>query len=299
MGQVVLKLSAAAGRGLRERLLDAGFEDRKDPHAAWAMAGPGVTVAHYASGKLLVQGKGADDFAITYLDESPDAAPASGDPRDVVTGETIGSDETGKGDYFGPLVVAAMCVDPDVALILRTLGARDSKEVADQAAREMADEIEAAWKDRVAVVVIGPERYNEMHAEFGGNLNRLLAWAHATAIAELAAKHGAKRAVVDKFADERLVRDAVRKKGVEITLEQRPRAESHPAVAAASVLARARFLRELKRLGDACGRKLPKGAGTPVDVVAREIFRAEGIEGLRKVAKVHFKTTLKAQGLFG
>lgn len=296
MAQVVRKIAATVGRGLRERLLDAGFADRDDPNAAWAMSGPGVSVAYYRSGKLLVQGKGAEDFGLTWLDESPDA-PASGDARDVVTCETIGSDETGKGDYFGPLVVAAMCVNPDVALVLRELGARDSKEVADHAAREMSDQIEAAWKDRVAVVVIGPERYNVMHGEFGGNLNRLLAWAHATAIAELASKHGAKRAVVDKFADDRLVRDAVRKKGVEIVLEQRPRAESHPAVAAASVLARARFLRELKRLGDQHGHKLPKGAGTPVDVVAREIFRAEGMDGLRKVAKVHFKTTLKAQGL--
>lgn len=296
MAQVVRKIAATVGRGLRERLLDAGFADRADPNAAWAMSGPGVSVAYYRSGKLLVQGKGAEDFGLTWLDESPDA-PASGDARDAVTCETIGSDETGKGDYFGPLVVAAMCVNPDVALVLRELGARDSKEVADHAAREMSDQIEAAWKDRVAVVVIGPERYNVMHGEFGGNLNRLLAWAHATAIAELASKHGAKRAVVDKFADDRLVRDAVRKKGVEIVLEQRPRAESHPAVAAASVLARARFLRELKRLGDQHGHKLPKGAGTPVDVVAREIFRAEGMDGLRKVAKVHFKTTLKAQGL--
>lgn len=320
MGQIVRKLSAAAGRGLRERLESAEFAFRDEANTAWSAKGHDVSVTLYRTGKLLVQGKGTDDFACTYLETADEfaarvdgemtaaasasaGAPAAkmvrvahvGDPRDRVTEPVCGSDETGKGDYFGPLVVAAFVVTPDDAAILRELGARDSKETGDREAMKIADQIEAAWPGRGEVVSIGPEKYNELHTQFGGNLNRLLAWAHATAIAAVVARTPCRRAVVDKFADDSLVRNAVAKKGLEIVLEQRTRAESHPAVAAASILARARFLRDLKRLGETFGTPLHKGAGSPVDAVARQIYRQHGLPGLAKVAKMHFKTTEKAK----
>ncbi len=318
MGQIVRKLTPAAGRGLRERLEAADFQFRDDANAAWSAKGHDVSVTLYRTGKLLVQGKGTDDFACTYLEtadefaarvdgEEADRGPSgakparavgashSGDPRDRVTEPVCGSDETGKGDYFGPLVVAAFVVTPDDAAILRELGARDSKETGDREAMTIADQIEKAWPGRSEVVSIGPEKYNELHTQFGGNLNRLLAWAHATAIAAVVSRTPCRRAVVDKFADDSLVRSAVAKKGLEIVLEQRPRAESHPAVAAASILARARFLRDLKRLGETFGTPLHKGAGSPVDAIARQIYRQHGLAGLAKVAKMHFKTTEKAK----
>jgi ribonuclease HIII len=296
MASVVRKIDVARGSRLRDRLEQDGYSFRTDPHAHWFASGPGVTVIHYRSGKLLVQGKHAEDFLATHFDELGllDGPPAGS--QDEVTEPIIGSDESGKGDYFGPLVIAAMLVRPEDAPVLRTLGARDSKEVGDAEALEIARQIADAWPDAHAVVSIGPAKYNELHAKFGGNLNRLLAWGHATAVGDVLAKIPCGRVISDQFGDERLVRDALVRKGIDVRLEQRPRAESHPAVAAASILARARFLRDLRRLGDEFGHKLPKGAGTPVDVAARAIFRERGMEGLAQVAKVHFRTTLKAKG---
>src|SRR6185436_14511632 len=115
---------------------------------------------------------------------------------------------------------------------------------------------------RIHVVAIGPQKYNELHKSFGTNgLNRLLAWGHAEAVKGVLAKTPCGRVISDKFGNERLIADALKKKGIDVKLEQRVRAESHPAVAAASILARARFLVELRRLGEGIGEKLHKGAG--------------------------------------
>lgn len=299
MGSIVRKLDVSRGARLREQLDHDGFRFRSDPYAHWSASGGGVTVVHYKSGKLLIQGKAAEDFVAQHFEVlgvlDGGGAPGAAAGADDVTEPIIGTDESGKGDYFGPLVVAAVLLRPEDVPIVRELGARDSKEVGDGEAAEIARQIEDAWPDHCAVVAIGPERYNELHRQFGGNLNRLLAWCHATAVEDVLRKIPCGRVITDQFGDERLVRDQLVKKGIEVKLEQRPRAESHPAVAAASIVARARFLRELRRLGDQCGRKLPKGAGSPVDAAAREVFRAGGVEALSKVAKVHFRTTEKAR----
>jgi len=298
---VVRKLSPQEGDHLRRALEAAGFELRDAPHARFAARGPGVSVTLYQSGKLLVQGKVAEDFAATYLAVGPDddeaAAPvAPADPRDVVEEPVIGTDESGKGDYFGPLVVAAVLIRPEDVAVLRTLGVRDSKTMGDAEARRVAEEITSGYGDRVAVVAIPPARYNELRERFGNNLNRLLAWAHARAIEDVLDRHPCGHALSDKFGSERLIRDALLEKGRGLRLDQRVRAESHPAVAAASIVARARFLRDLERLGREVGEKLPKGAGSPVDAAARRIYRDGGLDALRGIAKLHFRTTEKARG---
>lgn len=200
----------------------------------------------------------------------------------------IGSDEAGKGDYFGPLVVAAVYAD-DVALErLPQAGVRDSKKVADstlwrldKAVRQICPAFE--------VVRIMPERYNTLHAEMK-NLNRLLAWAHARAIENVLQKVQCGLAVTDQFGDERYLQQRLMTRGREITLIQRVRAESDPAVAAASVLARAQFLRSLEQLSEVAGIPLPRGA-THVIPAARQIAQKGGVALLGQVAKVHFKTT--------
>jgi ribonuclease HIII len=268
---------------------------REAPHATFAAKGPGVSVTHYTSGKLLVQGKGAEDFAATYLDDPDDVAPQAGAaPENRIEEPVIGTDESGKGDYFGPLVVAAVLVRPEDVPILRTLGVRDSKTVGDAEARRIAGELTSAYPTRIEVVEVAPPRYNEVYDRFGRNLNRLLAWCHARAIESVLEREPCERAISDKFGNERLILDALMEKGRALDLTQRVRAESHPAVAAASIVARARFLQRLDRLGREHGVKLRKGAGAPVDAVARDLFREGGIERLRDVAKLHFKTTQKA-----
>jgi len=295
-GHGVRKVSDATGRRVRDALERDGYKFRDLEYARWSASGPGITVTLYDNGKLLWQGKHAGDFAITYLDEVDGVfSQSAAAPEDRVDEPIIGTDESGKGDYFGPLVIAAMLVKPEDVPVLATLGARDSKLVGDREAIDMARQLLDAYPTRIGVVSIGPERYNVLHGEFGGNLNRLLAWGHATAVAEVLAKEPCGRVLSDKFGNERLIADALKKKDIVVKLDQRVRAESHPAVAAASILARARFLVELRRLGDQIGEKLHKGAGTPVDVIARSLWKKGGLPLLGRVAKLHFKTTEKTR----
>jgi ribonuclease HIII len=201
----------------------------------------------------------------------------------------VGSDESGKGDYFGPLVVAAVALHRVQWPVLRELGVRDSKSLTDSAAAALAAQVGEAFPNEV--VVIMPRRYNELYADLR-NVNRLLAWAHARAIEEVLARTPeATAAVSDQFGDESLIRDALFKRGRGIELVQMPRAERDPAVAAASILARAEFLRRLRRLSRDVGVDLPKGASSAVDAAARALVAARGEEALRDVAKLHFRTT--------
>lgn len=204
-------------------------------------------------------------------------------------GPHIGTDEAGKGDYFGPLVVAAVYAD-DVALVrLPEVGVRDSKRVS--SVRRLW-ELDKAIKQICPahdVVLISPTRYNELHATMR-NLNRLLAWAHARAIENLLERTTSDLAVTDQFGDEQYLRTSLMKRGKRIKLEQRVRAEDDPAVAAASVLARAAFVRALERLSAEIGVTLPRGA-THVVPVARKVYEQGGEELLRRAAKWHFKTT--------
>jgi len=202
----------------------------------------------------------------------------------------IGSDESGKGDYFGPLVVAACYVDADTVEKLLLLGVRDSKRLSDGRALAIAEDLKVLIPS--ATVVIGPERYNALYEKIG-NLNRLLAWGHARAIENLLGQVTCDRVVTDQFGDERFVARALMEKGRRVVLEQRPRTEDDPAVAAASILARAEFLKWLEQLSGKVGIPLPKGAGPSVDQTARRIITVHGLDLLRQVAKVHFKTTQK------
>lgn len=202
----------------------------------------------------------------------------------------IGSDESGKGDYFGPLVIAAVCVrDADDEKFLRDLGVRDSKRVSDKRCMEAA----ASLRRRLphAVVQIGPARYNELYRRIG-NLNRLLGWAHARALEDVARLcPAATLAVTDKFGDDAYVEQCLMARGRRLRLCQRVRAEDDVAVAAASLVARAVFLERLKWLEREAGFPLPKGAAAGVEEAARRVLQAEGREGLARLVKLHFRTT--------
>ena len=202
--------------------------------------------------------------------------------------ERIGIDESGKGDYFGPLVIAAVFVDATTQGELALMQVRDSKKISDGRILEMAPDIKAICPH--SVIAIGPHKYNELYAKIR-NLNRLLAWGHAKALENLLDRVSCERAISDQFGDERLVLNALQEKGRKIVLEQRTKAESDMAVAAASILARAEFLLRLKRLSDEVGTTLPKGASPAVELAARMVIKKHGQERLDSVAKLHFKTT--------
>ena len=200
----------------------------------------------------------------------------------------IGIDESGKGDYFGPLVIAAVFVTPEVEPDLRLMEVRDSKRISDGRILEMAPDIRLVCPH--SVVAIGPQRYNEIYPKMR-NLNRLLAWGHARALENLLERVECNLAISDQFGDERFILTALLEKGKQIRLIQRTKAESDLAVAAASILARAEFLLRLKRLADELGLPLPKGASPQVEMAARMIVKKHGRERLATVAKMHFKTT--------
>ncbi len=209
----------------------------------------------------------------------------------------IGSDESGKGDFFGPLVIAAFFMPEGHEEILRQLGVKDSKRTSDARCREIAATLKRGYPYH-SVVTIGPEKYNELWAKLR-NLNRLLAWGHARAIENILERVPAGKAVTDQFGDERFVRNALLEKGREIELVQMPRAEEDPAVAAASILARAEFLAKLGNLSRDVGIELPKGASDQVEAAAVKLVRAKGPGILERVAKTHFKTTVRVLAAAG
>ncbi len=215
--------------------------------------------------------------------------------QDLIPAESghIGTDESGKGDYFGPLVIAGFYCPEGQENVLRELGVRDSKTLSDNRCRDIAETLQRGYLH--AVVAIGPERYNELYAKFR-NLNKLLAWGHARVIENILERVDCRQVVTDQFGDERFVRNALLTRGKTITLIQRTKAESDPAVAAASILARAEFLKRLHFEGREWGMDLPKGASAAVDAATVEFVRLHGRESLAKVAKIHFKTTTKALG---
>lgn len=207
----------------------------------------------------------------------------------------IGIDETGKGDYFGPLVVAACFLSPEAFAALSHLDIKESKKISDGRAKSLAAEIKRHCPH--SVVKINPSKYNLLYEKFG-NLNQLLAWGHSRALENVLAEieSPVELVIADKFAGAWRLEKALMSGGREMKLVQFPKAEEYPAVAYASVLARAGFLYALDDLSKESGWKLHKGAGEPTDAIARGIFREKGEAGLRAVAKWHFKNTQKIVG---
>lgn len=304
---LVAKLSPAQGRELEARLVRAAFEFRGVPYARFSARGEGVVVTLYTSGKLVVQGADAESFWLRHLPAGPaaegqaragGAGPAPAErggaaaeaPQAGASLPTVGSDETGKGDLFGPLVVVALRLEPGEGQRLRASGVTDSKLIADARARELGAALESRY--RPGIVRLMPADYNAAYAR-SGNLNVLLAQCHVDAIAQVA--QPGDRVVVDQFGPAaRLQRGLA---GRDLALEQRPRAELYePAVAAASVVARALFLEALDELSERFAVRLRKGAGAPVDQAAREFLRLHGRERLGEVAKLHFKNLERLQG---
>jgi ribonuclease HIII len=278
----VTKLDREQGLKLGAALRDAGYEMRDADHAVFGAKGESVNVVYYESGKLVVQGKGLDSFREFRLgDLMLEVAP-------TLTARLIGADEAGKGDYFGPLVVAACALAPDEERFLDRAALTDSKLTGDRQSLELADQLKEILPHEV--IVIGPKRYNELYASFG-NLNRLLAWAHSKAILTLAERTGCRAVLLDRFCDDAVMMRAFGNRRDEIDFQSQTKAESNPAVGAASILARAAFLRGLARLKDVAGMTLPKGAGAPVLAAGKALIADKGPGILQEVAKIHFKTT--------
>ncbi|WP_395744958.1 ribonuclease HIII [Prosthecobacter sp.] len=289
-------LTALQAAKLRTLLEERGFEFQTKPYCLYAAARSKVNVCVYEKGpKIVVQGKETEDF-ITHLLEPEVLGEAKLGYEEVHNPEMfqphIGVDESGKGDFFGPLVIAGVYVDGNVARRLRDIGAVDSKRISsDERIFKIAGDIRAvpglAWE----VISIHPARYNELYEKFG-NLNRLLAWGHARIIENLLERvPGCPRAISDQFANPAVLQRALQTRGREIELVQRTKAESDPAVAAASILAREAFVGWLKSQSQKFSLELPKGVSPVVKQAAASLAQQHGNDLLPALCKMHFRTS--------
>ncbi len=301
----VCNLTAEQSDQLKAILADRGWTLDTIQYARWRGKKDKLSVVSYESGKLTVQGKGTADFVQFTLETEILHEARFGYEKELAQIENpamfephAGIDESGKGDYFGPLVVACAYTDSAIATKLMEAGVADSKTISSDARMMALDAvIRKECAGRFSIVTVGPEAYNRLYSSFG-NLNRLLAWGHAKALEELLTRvPTCPRAISDQFAQsEATVRRALQERGRQIVLEQHPKAEADIAVAAASILARAEFVRLLKRLGDGIGKTLPKGGGPLVKAMAKELAAEGGNDALAKVAKLHFSITEFALG---
>ena len=279
---------------LQTLLRERGFTFVEKPYTLYAATKEKLNVSVYEKGpKALLQGRGLEDF-ITFVMEPEILGEARLGYEAVHEPEQFaphfGIDESGKGDLFGPLVIAGVYVDGDLARHLRDAGIRDSKGIGtDKKIRELAQVIRNSGAPS-EIIVIGPEKYNQLYTKIG-NLNRLLAWGHARIIENLCTRvPECHRALSDKFADARVLEKELLKKGSKIQLDQRTKAESDYAVAAASILAREGFIDWLDKHGKDLEIPLAKGVSAKVKSAAAEVIRMYGAGMLPKVAKMHFKT---------
>lgn len=275
------------------------------PYTSLALKGRHLTVNLYTSGKLVVQGKDAEEFVLFTLEPLVLGAATLGyeevlDPE--MYAPHMGTDESGKGDIFGPLITVAAFVDEKTSHQLVDLGIRDSKKISDGKIVALAKEVrQILGRKNCAFVLLRPQTYNRVYQKIG-NLNRLLAWCHARAIETLAEQRpDCTRVVVDQFAKtEYTIKRALMPKGRKLKVDQMHKAERDIAVATASVLARDVFISEVKRMEEAVGMALPKGAGPKIPETLDALLQAKGVELVPQVAKCHFKTIEEAlvrQGL--
>jgi len=280
---------------LRALLQELGFEFSPKQWTIFFAQKNKLSVAVYEKGpKVLVQGKGVEEFVQFEL-EPKILGEARLGYEEVHSPEMfephLGVDESGKGDFFGPLVVSGVYVDRGIARKLLDAGVQDSKRIGtDARIRTLGEIIRKFAGGLVETVLIGPQRYNELYEKFG-NLNKLLGWGHARVIENLLTKKpDCPRALSDQFADARLIEQSLLQHGRKIYIEQRPKAESDIAVAAASILAREAFINWLERRGKELGLRLERGASASVKEAAKKLVKMKGPVALREVAKVHFRT---------
>ncbi len=300
------KLTDPQAAALRDLLRRQNYKFREVPYARFAAEKDKTNLVFYESGKLVVQGKGTQEF-IEFVLEPQVLKEARLGYETILNPELLvprlGIDESGKGDFFGPMCIAGVYVKESVVNAWKDSGIRDSKNISsDKKIKELAELIRNTPGCVTTVVPIGNEAYNRLYQKMR-SVNTLLAWGHARVIENLMGlRHQMNpapvRAISDQFASNKeTVGKALMTLGREIELVQKHRAEEDLAVAAASILARHEFVTRMGALSKQFEMELPRGASAAVDAAAKEFIARHGVENLPKVAKMHFRTALRAQGL--
>ena len=300
------KLTDEQASALLAALLARNWKPRQVPYARFAFESDKTNIVFYESGKLVVQGKGTGEF-VEFVLEPEILQQAKVGYETILNPELllprIGVDESGKGDFFGPLCIAGVYVNEGVIAAWKDLGVRDSKNISsDKKISDLAEIIRQTPGCVVDSVVVGNEAYNRLYTKMK-SVNTLLAWGHARVIENLMGKRyqmnpAPVKAISDQFAASKsVIEKALMKEGRGIQLVQRHKAEEDIAVAAASILARDAFVKGLAKLEKDFSMKLPKGASAAVDAAAKQFVDERGAGELQKVSKLHFRTALRAQGL--
>jgi ribonuclease HIII len=277
---------------LAEKLLkdleQQNFNITTPPYTRFSANKPGLTCTLYHSGKLVVQGKELASFIEFYLEpEILGTFTFTNPTAGIDLTPHIGIDESGKGDFFGPLCIAGVYVQKEQFSQLQAYGVKDSKMLNDKTIIKLANQIKSLCLYHI--VKINPPKYNEIYQNFK-NLNHLLAWGHATAIEQLTLHSKCQLVTIDQFADEKVVLQALNRKKLHVVLTQRHRAEDDLAVAAASILARQAFLDGLEQLSQEIQIPLPKGSSSTTQEAGLAVLKKWGEEKLRNICKQHFKT---------
>ena len=261
----------------------------KNPYIRYFLRLPQATASIYTSGKVLLQGEGAEKYARFFGYQAVEQTSGQNFPL-------IGTDEVGNGSYFGGLAVVASFVTPDQHDFLRKLGVGDSKTLTDQKIRLIAPILKE--KIQHQALLLSPSKYNEVIGDRYNAVSVKVAL-HNQAIYLLLQKGiQPEKIVIDAFTsaknyDKYLAQEANRFSNP-ISLEEKAEGK-YLAVAVSSVIARDLFLENLENLGRELGYQLPSGAGTASDKVASQILQAYGMKGLNFCAKLHFKNTEKAK----
>ena len=283
---------------LRARLETSGWGFSELAYGHWKAQKEHTSVAAYHSGKVVIQGSGTQDLVQFVLEPEIFHEARLGYEGVLAEQENpqmfephAGIDESGKGDFFGPLVVACAYTDHDTAQKLLEAGVKDSKLIGtDQAMFAIARQIPGILNGRFSVITISPPTLNQLYERIG-NLNRILAWGHARALENLLEKvPDCPRAISDQFGQGNLVHRALMERGSKIMLDEHPKAEADIAVAAASILAREKYVQEMTKLSSEAGLLLPKGAGPKVTETAKEFLKLHPKAELANYAKTFFKT---------
>lgn len=297
MSSAVLKLSKTEIKKLKNYYADY-LLNKKVPYSEFSAKKNGTSITAYTSGKVLFQGKNAEQEAARWGSSDPSAAKTSSSlPKNFASLAVLGSDEVGNGSYFGPLCVCAAYADKEHLDALKRLGVKDSKMLTDDQIRKMATTIKELIPYRL--LVVSPEKYNEIQPKY--NAVRMKVALHNQAIRLLLdqiAPTKPEAILIDQFTSEANYMKYVKQESQRI--EQKiyfvtKGEQYHLSVAAASIISRASFLDELDKASLELGTKVPSGAGKPSDELAAKLLRQGGIDLLSKFAKLHFANTEKAK----
>ena len=303
LSSYTLKLDSEKMGKLQGILSSRGWEKFDVAYARYAFKGPNVNVTAYESGKLVVAGKGTEEFVAMTLEAEVTLAPKLG-YDEVLHPDWFeshaGLDESGKGDFFGPVVAATVIAQPSMIQAWIKAGIRDSKKIADPQIIKFDELIRNTHGVVVRTRFCGMARYNELMAKPRANLNKLLAWLHASALEEALKEKRVPWGLLDQFTEKPLVQQELTRKGVtDFELRMRTKAEEDPVVAAASVVARAEFVRAMHQLSKEFGGKLQKGAGPLVKEQAHQIIEKFGVQALGRFSKLHFRTAYEVVSAAG